>query len=111
MQFTEEVSAQVRQARRDGRRVIAVGTTTVRVLETVARHGMQAFTGNTDLFIYPGFEFRVIDGMITNFHLPRSSLLMLVAAFAGKAQIDWAYAEAIAAHYRFYSFGDAMLIL
>jgi S-adenosylmethionine:tRNA ribosyltransferase-isomerase len=111
VQFTEEVSAQVRQARRDGRRVIAVGTTTVRVLETVARHEWQAFTGNTDLFIYPGFEFRAIDGMITNFHLPRSSLLMLVAAFTGKTQIDRAYAEAIAARYRFYSFGDAMLIL
>jgi S-adenosylmethionine:tRNA ribosyltransferase-isomerase len=111
VQFTEEVAAQVRQARRDGRRVIAVGTTTVRVLETAARHGLQAFTGNTDLFIYPGFEFRAIDGMITNFHLPRSSLLMLVAAFAGKAQIDRAYAEAMAARYRFYSFGDAMLIL
>lgn len=110
-QFTEEVATQVRQAKRDGRRVIAVGTTTVRVLETVARHEWQAFTGNTDLFIYPGFKFRAVDGMITNFHLPRSSLLMLVAAFAGKAQIDRAYAEAIAAHYRFYSFGDAMLIL
>ena len=111
VRYTEEVAAQLRQAKRDGRRVIAVGTTTVRVLETVARHEWQAFTGNTDLFIYPGFKFRTVDGMITNFHLPRSSLLMLVAAFAGKAQIDRAYAEAIAAHYRFYSFGDAMLIL
>ena len=111
VRYTEEVAAQVRQAKRDGRRVIAVGTTTIRVLETVARHEWQAFTGNTDLFIYPGFKFRAVDGMITNFHLPRSSLLMLVAAFAGKAQIDRAYAEAIAAHYRFYSFGDAMLIL
>ena len=111
VRYTEEVAAQLRQAKRDGRRVIAVGTTTVRVLETVARHEWQAFTGNTDLFIYPGFKFRTVDGMITNFHLPRSSLLMLVAAFAGKAQIDRAYAEAIVAHYRFYSFGDAMLIL
>jgi S-adenosylmethionine:tRNA ribosyltransferase-isomerase len=67
--------------------------------------------GNTGLFIYPGFKFRVIDGMITNFHLPKSSLLMLVAAFAGKEKIDRVYAEAIARKYRFYSFGDAMLIL
>jgi S-adenosylmethionine:tRNA ribosyltransferase-isomerase len=83
----------------------------VRVLETAARHDLQAFTGNTDLFIYPGFEFRVVDGLITNFHLPRSYLLMLVSAFAGKTHIDRAYREAIEQQYRFFSFGDVMLIM
>jgi S-adenosylmethionine:tRNA ribosyltransferase-isomerase len=81
------------------------------VLETAGKRGLQAFTGDTDLFIYPGFQFRVVDGLITNFHLPRSSLLMLVSAFSGKERIDRAYAEAIALRYRFYSFGDAMLIV
>lgn len=111
MELTEEAAARIRAAKAEGRRVIAVGTTSVRVLETAGRHNLAAFVGDTRLFIYPGFEFRVIDGMITNFHLPKSSLLMLVAAFAGKAEIDQAYAEAIARQYRFYSFGDAMLIL
>jgi S-adenosylmethionine:tRNA ribosyltransferase-isomerase len=110
-QIAEDVAAQIRLAKSDGRRVIAVGTTAVRVLETVARHGWQAFGGNIDLFIYPGFEFKAVDALITNFHLPRSSLLMLVSALAGKDKIDPAYAEAIAMRYRFYSFGDAMLIL
>jgi S-adenosylmethionine:tRNA ribosyltransferase-isomerase len=111
MEVTEETVAQIRQAAAEGRRVIAVGTTSVRVLETVGKHGVQAFAGDTRLFIYPGFKFHVVDGMITNFHLPKSSLLMLVAAFAGKEKIDRAYAEAINCQYRFYSFGDAMLIL
>jgi S-adenosylmethionine:tRNA ribosyltransferase-isomerase len=111
IQLVEPVAAQIRQARREGRRVIAVGTTTVRVVEAAARRDLQAFAGYTDLYIYPGFEFRIIDGLITNFHLPRSSLLMLVSAFAGKARIDRAYIEAIQRRYRFYSFGDAMLIL
>ncbi len=111
MEVTEEIAAQIRQAKAEGRRVIAVGTTSVRVLETAVEHGMQAFTGDTRLFIYPGFKFNLIDGMITNFHLPKSSLLMLVAAFAEKEKIDRAYAEAINCRYRFYSFGDAMLIL
>ncbi len=109
--ITAEVAAQIRLAKADGRRVIAVGTTAVRVLETVARQGWQAFGGNIDLFIYPGFEFKAVDALITNFHLPRSSLLMLVSALAGKDKIDRAYAEAIAMRYRFFSFGDAMLIL
>lgn len=111
MQLTEQVAAQLRAIKSMGRRIIAVGTTSVRVLETAGRRDLQAFTGNTDLFIYPGFQFRVIDGLITNFHLPKSSLLMLVSAFAGKDKIDRAYAEAIALRYRFYSFGDAMLIV
>ena len=111
MHLPEAVAARLRAAKAEGRRVIAVGTTSVRVLETAGQHELQAFTGDTHLFIYLGFQFRVIDGLITNFHLPKSSLLMLVSAFAGKPQVDRAYAEAIARRYRFYSFGDAMLIL
>ncbi|HZY44511.1 MAG TPA: tRNA preQ1(34) S-adenosylmethionine ribosyltransferase-isomerase QueA, partial [Anaerolineae bacterium] len=110
MDFDQATALQVRQAKQAGRRVIAVGTTAVRVLETAARNGLQAFSGDTKLFIFPGFEFRAIDGLITNFHLPRSSLLMLVSAYAGKDNIDRAYAEAITQKYRFFSFGDAMLI-
>jgi S-adenosylmethionine:tRNA ribosyltransferase-isomerase len=111
LEVTEAAAAQVQRARAEGRRVIAVGTTSVRVLETMGDHGLAAFTGDTRLFIYPGYKFRTVDGMITNFHLPRSSLLMLVAAFVGKEAIERAYAEAIDRKYRFYSFGDAMLIL
>jgi S-adenosylmethionine:tRNA ribosyltransferase-isomerase len=111
MQFDQDTATQIQQAKQSGRRIIAVGTTAVRVLESAARHNFQAFTGDTNLFIYPGFEFRAIDGLITNFHLPRSSLLMLVSAFAGKDKIDRAYTEAVAQCYRFFSFGDAMLIL
>jgi S-adenosylmethionine:tRNA ribosyltransferase-isomerase len=111
MEVTEEAAAQIRQAKAEGRRVIAVGTTSVRVLETIGERGVSSLAGNTRLFIYPGFRFRVVDGMMTNFHLPKSSLLMLVAAFAGKNKVDRAYAEAIDRKYRFYSFGDVMLIL
>ncbi len=111
MEVTEETAAQIRKAKAESRRVIAVGTTSVRVLETLGEHALSASTGNTRLFIYPGYKFRVVDGVITNFHLPKSSLVMLVAAFAGKETIDRAYAEAIDLKYRFYSFGDAMLIL
>jgi S-adenosylmethionine:tRNA ribosyltransferase-isomerase len=99
-------------ARAEGRRLVAVGTTTVRVLETAARDGeLRPFRGWTDIFIVPGYRFRAVDALITNFHLPRSTLLMLVSAFAGKELIDHAYASAIAQRYRFYSFGDAMLIV
>jgi len=111
------VAEQINRARAEGRRVIAVGTTAVRVLETAARNpepetwNPKPFSGWTDLFIYPGYQFRAVDSLITNFHLPRSTLLMLVAAFAGKELIDRAYREAIQQGYRFYSFGDAMLIL
>jgi S-adenosylmethionine:tRNA ribosyltransferase-isomerase len=110
VQLSEETAAQVRASKAGGRRIIAVGTTSVRVLETAARRGLTAYSGDTALYIYPGFEFRAIDGLLTNFHLPRSSLLMLVSALAGKANIDRAYAEAIARKYRFFSFGDAMFI-
>ncbi|MEX2241308.1 MAG: S-adenosylmethionine:tRNA ribosyltransferase-isomerase, partial [Burkholderiales bacterium] len=91
-----------------GRRVLAVGTTTLRALESAALSGAPA--GETDLFVYPGFTFRVVDRLLTNFHLPRSSLLMLVAAFAGLENVRRAYAHAIAQRYRFFSYGDAMLI-
>jgi S-adenosylmethionine:tRNA ribosyltransferase-isomerase len=91
-----------------GRRVLAVGTTSLRALESAARNG--AASGETDLFITPGFRFRVVDRLLTNFHLPKSSLLMLVAAFAGMDNIKRAYAHAIAERYRFFSYGDAMLI-
>ena len=96
------------------RRVIAVGTTTTRALESVAAANggrLAAGAGQTDLFIFPGFRFRVIRGLVTNFHLPQSSLLMLVAAFAGRESVLAAYRQAVAAGYRFYSYGDAMVIL
>ena len=100
-----------RQARERGGRIIAVGTTTVRSLETAARNGqLQAFTGETDIFIYPGYRFNVIDALITNFHLPESTLLMLISAFAGKDEMLRCYAEAVAQEYRFFSYGDAMFI-
>ena len=104
----------INQARGQGRRVIAVGTTTTRTLEAVALASggrIVAGGGTTDLFIFPGFEFRVIQGLLTNFHLPRSSLLMLTAAFAGREMVLAAYRRAIAERYRFYSYGDAMLII
>jgi S-adenosylmethionine:tRNA ribosyltransferase-isomerase len=101
-------------ALRERRRVVAVGTTTTRTLEAVAREHdgrVVAATGWADVFIYPGFAFRVISGLLTNFHLPRSSLLMLVSAFAGRERVLDAYRRAVAERYRFYSYGDAMLIL
>jgi S-adenosylmethionine:tRNA ribosyltransferase-isomerase len=106
--------AAIARARAEGRRVLAVGTTVARSLEAAARRtdagppGQLSFA--TDLFITPGFEFRVLDGLLTNFHLPRSTLLMLVSAFAGRERVLAAYAEAIREGYLFYSFGDAMLI-
>ncbi|MBD2163022.1 tRNA preQ1(34) S-adenosylmethionine ribosyltransferase-isomerase QueA [Calothrix membranacea FACHB-236] len=103
---------QIRATKAAGGRVIAVGTTAVRSLEGAAQSGeLQPFCGKTNLFIYPGYQWRVVDGLITNFHLPRSSLLMLVSALIGRERLLNIYQEAIAARYRFYSFGDAMLIL
>ena len=104
----------INRTRSEGGRVIAVGTTTVRTLEHVARDAageIGAATGDADLFILPGHQFRLVDAMLTNFHLPRSTLLMLVSAFAGRERILAAYQQAIEQRYRFYSFGDAMLIL
>jgi S-adenosylmethionine:tRNA ribosyltransferase-isomerase len=107
-----ETAAAVNMARKEGRRVIAVGTTVVRVLETVVDHHgeVSASRGRTDLLITPGFSFRVVNAMITNFHLPKSSLLFLVCAFAGRDTIREAYGRAVEKGYRFYSYGDAMLI-
>ncbi|MDM9583798.1 tRNA preQ1(34) S-adenosylmethionine ribosyltransferase-isomerase QueA [Nostoc sp. GT001] len=103
---------QIRATKAAGGRIIAVGTTAVRALEGAAQSGnLQPFCGKTDLFIYPGYQWRVVDGLITNFHLPRSSLLMLVSALIGRQRLLNIYNEAIAFKYRFYSFGDAMLIL
>ena len=91
----------------------AVGTTSVRVLETVSGENgrISPASGETDIFIYPGYKFKMVDALITNFHLPESTLIMLVSAFAGKDRIMEAYKEAISKEYRFFSFGDAMLIL
>lgn len=102
----------IARARRDGRRIVAVGTTVVRTLESAAAATGEigAGAGSTELFITPGFRFRAVDLLLTNFHLPRSTLLMLVSAFAGRERVLAAYAEAIAHGYRFYSYGDAMLV-
>jgi S-adenosylmethionine:tRNA ribosyltransferase-isomerase len=111
--ITPEVAAEINRARTEGRRVICVGTSVVRLLEHVARVNkgeISAFEDWTDLFIVPGHRFQVVDALITNFHLPRSTLLMLVSAFAGRERILGAYGEAMRLGYRFYSFGDAMLI-
>ena len=112
--ISEAAAHSINTARESGRRVIAVGTTSTRTLESVARANegrLVAGRGETDLFIYPGFEFRVLSGLVTNFHLPQSSLLMLVSAFGGRERILHAYRDAVAEKYRFYSYGDAMLIV
>ena len=102
----------VNDAKKQGRRIIGVGTTSVRTLETAGRSGFVASgSGWTDIFIYPGFCFRVVDAMVTNFHLPESTLLMLTSAFAGRDHVMAAYCKAVEEQYRFFSFGDAMLIL
>ena len=108
-----ETAAAISEAKRQGGRIIAVGTTSVRTLETVARQfegSIVESEGSTDLFITPGFPFQAVDLLLTNFHLPRSTLLMLVAAFAGKESVLEAYQEAIERRYRFFSYGDAMLV-
>jgi S-adenosylmethionine:tRNA ribosyltransferase-isomerase len=132
-ELTAPVAEQINRARLEGRRVIAVGTTVVRALESASQTNspgslpgedgcasegqacawrtVSAYTGATDLFIYPGYRFRAVDAMITNFHLPRSTLLLLVSAFAGRDLIFRAYEEAIRLRYRFFSFGDAMFLL
>jgi S-adenosylmethionine:tRNA ribosyltransferase-isomerase len=111
------VCAQVNACRQRGGRVIAVGTTSVRSLESAAMKGgsvngadLQPYEGETDIFIYPGYQFQVVDAMITNFHLPRSTLMMLISAFAGREQVMAAYQQAIDQRYRFFSYGDAMFI-
>jgi S-adenosylmethionine:tRNA ribosyltransferase-isomerase len=112
-QVPERTAAAIAAARRDRRRIVAVGTTVVRTLESAALTAggeVRAGAGATELFVTPGFRFQVVDVLLTNFHLPRSTLLMLVAAFAGRERVLAAYREAIAEGYRFYSYGDAMLL-
>ncbi len=111
MQLSDEVVQAINTTRARGGRVIAVGTTSVRCLETAARDGeLAAYRGETDIFITPGYRFRVVDALLTNFHLPESTLLMLVSAFAGHDNIMRAYRHAVAERYRFFSYGDAMFI-
>ena len=107
-----ETAEAVAQTKARGGRVVAVGTTATRALETAAgEHALRPGAGETALVIVPGHRFRVVDGLVTNFHLPRSSLLLLVAAFAGRERVLAAYDEAVRERYRFYSYGDAMVIM
>jgi S-adenosylmethionine:tRNA ribosyltransferase-isomerase len=109
--ISEALAEQVALTRARGGRVVAVGTTSLRALEAASQDGvLRAGQGDTDIFIYPGYRFRQIDALITNFHLPRSTLLMLISAFAGRERVLAAYAEAVAQGYRFFSYGDAMFI-
>jgi S-adenosylmethionine:tRNA ribosyltransferase-isomerase len=111
LEVPEPVCQAVADTRARGGRVIAVGTTSVRSLETAAASGeLRPFAGDSRIFIYPGYRFQVVDGILTNFHLPESTLLMLVSAFAGIESIRMAYAHAVQSRYRFFSYGDAMLI-
>jgi S-adenosylmethionine:tRNA ribosyltransferase-isomerase len=111
--ITNDVAAKIRKAKAEGRRVIAVGTTSCRTLEAcAAKYGeIKGCSGDTDIFLYPGVQFHCIDGLITNFHLPESTLIMLVSAFYGYDKTMAAYKVAVDEKYRFFSFGDAMLIL
>lgn len=112
-EINEEACKKINKAKKNGGRIIAVGTTSCRVLESVAKKGEELvpMTGNTDIFIYPGYDFKILDGLITNFHLPESTLIMLVSALAGYDNIMNAYKIAVSQKYRFFSFGDAMLII
>lgn len=111
IEVSDEVVAQVNATRVSGKRVVAVGTTSVRSLESASTSGViEAFQGESTIFMYPGYEFRSVDALITNFHLPESTLIMLVSAFAGKQQTLSAYDHAVKSAYRFYSYGDAMFI-
>lgn len=113
-QMTEGTARLLNEVRAEGGRIISVGTTSTRTLETIASANNGRFeeaSGWTDIFIYPGYEFKAIDGMITNFHLPKSTLIMLVSALAGRENVLKAYREAVEEKYRFFSFGDAMLII
>ena len=111
-EMTESVACELNKAKKEGRRIISVGTTSTRTLETIMTkyNEFKECSGNTDIFIYPGYEFKAIDALITNFHLPKSTLVMLVSALAGKENIMNAYNEAVENEYRFFSFGDSMFI-
>jgi S-adenosylmethionine:tRNA ribosyltransferase-isomerase len=108
----EETALKLNNAKKEGRRIISVGTTSTRVLETVMnKYGeFKECQGDTDIFIYPGYTFKAIDALITNFHLPKSTLIMLISALANKDYILRAYEEAVKERYRFFSFGDSMFI-
>lgn len=109
--ISESAAATINQAKSEGRRIVAVGTTSLRTLEAASTDGaLQAGAGRTDIFIYPGYTFQIVDGLLTNFHLPQSTLLMLVSALVGKEQVLSAYDYAIEKGYRFYSYGDAMFV-
>lgn len=111
-QLDSQAADIINKAKDEGRRIIAVGTTSVRTLESAAREGrLEEARGWTDIFIYPGYKFQIVDGLVTNFHLPKSTLLMLVSAFSSKENIMEAYKAAIDNNYRFFSFGDAMFII
>ncbi len=112
-QITEETADIINRTKAEGGRIVCVGTTSCRTVESAANElgEVIAGCGNTDIFIYPGYKFKVLDALITNFHLPESTLVMLVSALAGRENVLAAYDEAIKAEYRFLSFGDAMLIL
>ncbi|SFX08647.1 S-adenosylmethionine:tRNA ribosyltransferase-isomerase [Thermoactinomyces sp. DSM 45891] len=113
-EMSEETASTIREAKKAGKRVVAVGTTSIRTLETIARRfvsEVQACSGWTDIFIYPGYEFQIVDGLLTNFHLPQSTLLMLGSAFSSRDILLHAYEEAVQERYRFFSFGDAMLLI
>lgn len=111
-ELSEESAGKINSARKEGRRVIPVGTTSLRVIEATFKDGTNIpGKGETDIFIYPPYEIKSVNGLITNFHTPRSTLLMLVSAFAGYDNIMNAYREAVTLKYRFYSYGDSMLIV
>ncbi len=110
-EVTEELVEQVSQTKAHGGRVIAVGTTSIRCLESAASSGeLKSFSGDTDIFIYPGYQFKIVDALVTNFHLPESTLIMLVSALAGSQNVKNAYQHAVENEYRFFSYGDAMFV-
>jgi len=110
---SEDAANKINFAKKEGRRIIVVGTTSVRVLESSVddKGNVKAGRGKTNIFIYPPYDFKIVDHMITNFHLPKSTLLMLVSAFAGRENILRAYKEAMKDNYRFFSYGDCMFII
>ena len=106
-----EAANKLNKARENGKRIVAVGTTSTRTLESACDNGFKQTCANTSIFIYPGYEFKAVDAQITNFHLPKSTLIMLISAIAGRDFVLKAYEEAVNEKYRFFSFGDAMLIV